>query len=170
MFKEAGIFFVMALVGLALAVGYIESQGGNPFGVHTSVSSQPPAAGDYRALARQDATNAGIDPNLFVRQINEESGFNPNAYSSEGAIGIAQFLPTTAQGLGINPRDPVASLQGAAQLMASYVRKYGDYRHALAAYNCGSGCLERAMRRCLYFYWCVPAQTQRYIDAIMGVG
>jgi len=167
--KEASTFFIMGLVGLAVAYVYISSLGGFKTTSHsTAAVSQPPAATDYRTLARQDATNARINPDLFVRQIAEESGFNPNAVSAEGAIGIAQFMPQTANGLGINPWDPQQSLQGAALLMSRYIAKYGDYRHALAAYNCGSGCLENAMRRCLYFYWCVPPATQRYIDAVMG--
>src|SRR5439155_27143456 len=72
----------------------------------------------FVTLARQDASNAGISPDIFVRQINQESGFNPSAVSPAGAIGIAQFEPSTAAALGINPWDPVQSLQGAARLMA----------------------------------------------------
>jgi soluble lytic murein transglycosylase-like protein len=51
---------------------------------------------DYHKLARQDATNAGINPDLFERQINQESGFNPDAVSPAGAIGISQIMPSTA--------------------------------------------------------------------------
>src|SRR5207302_10286331 len=47
------------------------------------------------ALARQDAQNVGLSPDVFVRQINQESGFNPSAISPAGAIGIAQFEPST---------------------------------------------------------------------------
>ncbi|HKV01676.1 MAG TPA: transglycosylase SLT domain-containing protein, partial [Ktedonobacteraceae bacterium] len=52
----------------------------------------------YVAIAQQDAIAAGIPPDYFVRQINTESGFNPNAVSPAGAVGIAQFLPSTAAG------------------------------------------------------------------------
>src|SRR5579863_5153003 len=45
----------------------------------------------YIAIAQQDATAAGISPDYFVRQINQESGFNPNAVSPSNAEGIAQF-------------------------------------------------------------------------------
>ncbi len=74
----------------------------------------------YIAIAQQDAANAGISPDYFVRQINQESGFNPNAYSPAGAEGIAQFEPGTAAGLGINPWNPVQALQAAAHMMANY--------------------------------------------------
>jgi len=124
--------------------------------------------GTYQSMAYQDAIESGIPPGLFVKQIQVESGFNPNAVSSAGAIGIAQFLPSTASGLGIDPYDPTQSLRGAAELMARYQSHYGDYQHGLAAYNCGSGCLELAMQQCGYYYWCLPRETERYIDMIMN--
>ncbi len=69
---------------------------------------------DYHQLARQDATNEGISADLFVTQIQVESGFNPNAVSPAGAIGIAQIMQSTADGWHIDPHDPVASLSAAA--------------------------------------------------------
>src|SRR3989440_12894885 len=82
----------------------------------------------YVAIAQQDAIAAGIPSDYFVRQINDESGFNPNSVSPAGAVGIAQFLPGTAAGLGINPWDPLQALRGAARLMANYDHQYGgDY-------------------------------------------
>jgi soluble lytic murein transglycosylase-like protein len=135
----------------------------------TSVNSSSTSSGsDYRTMAYQDAIDAGIPPDKFVKQIQVESGFNPSAVSSEGAIGIAQFMPTTSSGLGIDPWNPTQSLQGAARLMARFQAQYGDYQHSLAAYNCGSGCLASAMRDCSYYYWCLPRQTEHYIDMIMN--
>src|SRR5437667_6797540 len=92
------------------------------------VAAPPPMSlptSAYVAIARQDAINAGISPDYFVRQINLESGFNPHAYSPSGAEGIAQFMPGTAAGLGFNPWDPNASLNAAAHLMANYAKNYG---------------------------------------------
>jgi soluble lytic murein transglycosylase-like protein len=123
----------------------------------------------YVALAQADALAAGIPPDLFVRQINQESGFNPDDLSPAGAEGIAQFMPDTADGLRINPWNPVDALAGAAQLMARYQHNYGgDYAKALAAYNGGSGTLHY----CLTHYgsrWfsCEPAETRAYIEKIM---
>jgi Transglycosylase SLT domain len=124
----------------------------------------------YVAIAEQDATAAGIPATYFVRQINLESGFNPNAHSSSGAEGIAQFMPATAAGLGINPWDPIASLQAAAHLMASYAKAFGgDYAKALAAYNSGSATVNSVVSTCgTNWMSCLPAQTQRYIAIIMG--
>jgi soluble lytic murein transglycosylase-like protein len=94
---------------------------------------------NYRALARRYAIQAGIDPDVFLRQINQESGFNPGAHSGAGAIGIAQIMPGTAAGWGVNPNDPKASLRAAAQHMAQYSKQYGGMRNALVAYNAGPG-------------------------------
>jgi surface antigen len=125
----------------------------------------------YVALAEQDAAAAGIDPQMFVRQINQESGFNPNAKSPAGAEGIAQFEPATAANLGINPWDPVAALKAAATLMASYIQSYGgDEAMALAAYNGGTQTVLTALDRCGVAGWqqCLPGETQHYIHVILG--
>jgi len=126
----------------------------------------------YVAMAEQDASNAGISPAYFVRQINLESSFNPNAVSPSGAEGIAQFLPSTAAELGINPFNPVQALNGAAHVMAGYNANYGgNYAMALAAYNAGSGTVQYAVNTCGPTNWmnCLPAQTQNYILVIMGI-
>ncbi len=125
----------------------------------------------YVAIAQQDAIAVGISPVYFVRQINEESGFNPNAVSPAGAVGIAQFLPGTAAGLGIDPRNPIQALRGAAQLMANYARQYGgDYAKALATYNAGSGTVQRAVNNCgTNWLNCLPGETRHYIYVIMGI-
>ena len=125
----------------------------------------------YIAIAQQDATAVGISPVYFVRQINQESGFNPYAVSPAGAEGIAQFEPGTAAGLGINPWNPVQALHGAAQLMASYNRTYGgDYAKALAAYNGGTGTVQYAVNNCgASWLNCLPYETRHYIHVIMGI-
>lgn len=119
---------------------------------------------DYRAYAYQAAQRAGHpDPAMFVRQIHAESGFRPNAKSPAGATGIAQIMPATAKGWGVNPNDPKASLDAAARAMAKYIKSYkGDYAKALAAYNAGVGNVAK--------YGGVPpfAETQNYIKKILN--
>ena len=117
---------------------------------------------DLRAVARQAAISAGFDPEIFDRQIMAESGFDPDAHSPAGARGIAQITPATAQSWGVDASDPVAALQAAAQHMAGYVKKYGDYSMALAAYNAGPRAVER--------YGGVPpfAETRNYVAKILG--
>ncbi len=125
----------------------------------------------YVAIAQQDAINAGISPDYFVRQINQESLFNPNAVSPAGAIGIAQFMPSTAATMGVDPWNPTQALQGAAHLMASYVSQYsGNYAMALAAYNAGIAAVQYAVNYCgANWMNCLPAETRNYIHVIMGI-
>jgi hypothetical protein len=119
------------------------------------------AKSPYANLIVQSAQENGLDPNIFLRQINQESGLNPFAQSPAGARGIAQLMPSWWQGK-FNPDDPNAAIPFAAQLMARYVQKYGgDYSKALAAYNAGEGAVDK--------YGGVPpySETQNYIKLIM---
>lgn len=127
-------------------------------------------ANDYVGMARQAALNAGINPDAFVRQIQKESSFNPNAASPAGAVGIAQFMPGTAASMGVNPYDPSSALNGAARMMASQSAQFGgDYAKALAAYNAGPGAVQSAVAQgggnWLAY---LPGETQNYVHAIMG--
>jgi soluble lytic murein transglycosylase-like protein len=125
---------------------------------------------DFRAIAKQKAEKYGLLPEVFLRQIQQESGFNPGAVSEAGALGIAQIMPSTARGWGVNPRDPVASLDAAARNMAAYIKTYGGkssndpvkvrsaYEKALQAYNAGPGSVGRYL----------PNETKNYISKIIG--
>lgn len=150
----------------------IQSQKGTPAAKPAVVAPAMPniPQNDLVALAQQDAIKYGISPYYFVRQINAESGFNPNAYSPAGAVGIAQFIPSTAASLGVNPYDPVSSLDGAARLMASLSNQFGgDYAKALAAYNAGPGAVQNAVNVAGANWLAVlPYETQVYVNKIMG--
>ena len=132
-------------------------------GVAQAAAAQPSAqlGGPLQDYARAAASRAGVDPDVFVRQIQQESGFNPNARSPAGAQGVAQIVPQYHP--GVDPSDPYASLDYAARLMKSNLTRYGgDYATALAAYNAGPGAVER--------YGGVPPfeETQRYVNTILG--
>ncbi len=144
--------------------------GSNTTGFSGSAPVNLPPQNYYVTLARQDAANVGISPNIFVRQINEESGFQPYVVSSAGAIGIAQFEPATAASLGVDPYNPAQSLWGAARLMSSYVNQYGGYAQALAAYNAGPGAVNYALNGCgSAWMQCIPNETRNYIAVILGI-
>lgn len=122
------------------------------------MANRPPISeAILRRLARKDAQKWGIKPDIFERQIDTESNFDADAVSPAGAIGDAQFMPATAAGLHVDPHDPVASLDAAAKLDASYVKKYGNYHDALVAYNAGPGAVGHSL----------PAETQAYIAKIL---
>jgi membrane-bound lytic murein transglycosylase B len=117
---------------------------------------------DYRQLAYQTAQKYGIDPDLFVRQIQAESAFRPDAVSSAGAIGLGQLMPATAKELGVDPTDPAQNLEGAARYMKQQLDRFGDPALALAAYNAGPSRVAKANG--------VPniTETQNYVAKILG--
>ncbi len=126
---------------------------------------------DLLAYARAAAIRQGIDANLFVRQINAESAFDPYAVSRAGAVGIAQIMPTMHP--GVDPTDPYASLDYAARLMRGYIRHYGDWRLALIAYNAGPGRLEPGNTHYLPLATLLSdsfggGETKRYVAKILG--
>lgn len=120
----------------------------------------------YIDYANQIAIKEGLDPAIFIAQLNQESGFNPKAKNPKsGAIGIAQFMPSTAKGMGFTAGiDPLRDIRMAAQYMKSKLKMYnGDYRLALASYNAGSGNVAK--------YGGVPPfkETQNYVNRIMSM-
>ena len=105
----------------------------------------------------------GSPPLSWPALLYHESRFEPNVVSSAGAEGIAQFMPATAAGMGIDPTNPTQSIEGAAQLLGSYTRQFGSYADALAAYDAGSSAVER--------YGGIPpyAETQAYVPAVLSL-
>src|SRR5688572_13579226 len=129
---------------------------------------------DLRGFARQAAVNAGIDPGIFERQIDQESGFNPNAFNAgSGATGIAQIIPRFHP--DVDPRDPEASLVYAAGWMRRLVdANEGSYARALASYNWGPGNVGgftrpdgRVVPRWDGRRTTLPAETRLYLDRIL---
>jgi Transglycosylase SLT domain/D-alanyl-D-alanine carboxypeptidase len=101
---------------------------------------------------------------LLSAQIYAESNFNPFAQSPAGAQGIAQFMPGTAQSMGLeNPFDPEQAIDAQAHLMRDLLRRFGSVPLALAAYNAGAGAVER--------YGGIPpfAETRAYVAKILGL-
>jgi len=134
----------------------------------TSPSTAPsPGAGASTAFGAEiDAAAAsnGIDPALLKGLVSQESGFDPNARSGAGALGLTQLMPGTAAGLGVtNPLDPVQSLQGGAKYLRQQLDRFGgDEKLALAAYNAGPGAVAR--------FGGVPpySETQNYVTSVLS--
>ncbi|GER86688.1 hypothetical protein KDW_08500 [Dictyobacter vulcani] len=158
----------LLLIGLVIIVAVLLYPSFQATAQHQSSSSS--SVTSYVSMARQAATDAGIPPDLFERQIQQESKFDPRALSKAGAQGIAQFMPATAHSLGIDPWNPEQALKGAARLMASYNQMYhGNYAAALAAYNAGPGNVATAVDQCgSQWQRCLPAETQNYITVILS--
>jgi hypothetical protein len=94
--------------------------------------------------------------------ISHESGWNPNAVSPAGAIGLGQLMPGTAQGLGVNPHNPIQNLKGAAKYLRSQYDAFGSWRLALAGYNAGGGAVKK--------YGGIPPypETQAYVRNVLA--
>jgi hypothetical protein len=126
---------------------------------------------DYRAMTRQAAQAAGIDPERFVRQINQESGYREDVIlcqtdSSAGARGIAQIVEKFHP--GVNVCSPADALNYAAGLMKNYLDVYhGDWALALSSYNAGSGATARGLAGQLDGW--PYAETVTYVAVILGI-
>lgn len=111
----------------------------------TSSLWQPPKAAEpYLKEIYATEVNWGLPHKLLARLLYQESRFNPDIISgkkksSAGAIGIAQFMPATAKGFGLDPTDPIASIRTAGKYLAQLYKRFGNWTEALAAYNWGQG-------------------------------
>jgi soluble lytic murein transglycosylase-like protein len=114
----------------------------------------------YADLFTRAGNRYGIDPSILAAMASQESGFNAGAVSATGAQGLMQFMPATAQGLGVNPLDPASAVDGAARYLSSLKQQFGSTDLALAAYNAGPGNVSR--------YGGIPpfAETQSYVSAV----
>ncbi len=120
----------------------------------------PPA---YAAAVERIAAANDLAPALLASLVWQESRWQPGAVSRAGALGLAQLMPATARTLGVDPRDPVANLEGGARFLRAQLDLFdGDVEKALAAYNAGPARVLRAGG--------VPAipETRAYVAAIVG--
>jgi hypothetical protein len=118
----------------------------------------------YRELVLRSAWRWNVSPGLLAAQLMAESGFDPRAVSPAGALGIAQFIPSTAASYGLrNPFDPATAIDAEAHLMSDLLRRFHSVPLALAAYNAGSG----AVAVCN----CVPPipETLAYVARILAL-
>lgn len=100
---------------------------------------------------------------LLGALIRAESGGQTQVVSPAGAIGLGQLMPATAASLGVNPRDPIQNLRGAAMYLSQQLKRFnGNVNMALAAYNAGPGAVQK--------YNGIPPyrETQDYVKRIQG--
>jgi len=135
------------------------------------LSSAPPRIQGY---AEQAAKATGLPVALIGAVMKVESNFNPNAKSPAGAIGLMQLMPSTAKSLGVNPYDPQQNVLGGAKYLSQMLKRYGDVRLALAAYNAGPGNVDKAIKKAGSRDWSkvsryLPSETQRYVPKVLSM-
>lgn len=137
-----------------------------PFGA-LSMSNRNGKMSKSEILNLIDATanKYGVDNKLVRALVKQESGFNPNAKSRVGAMGLMQLMPATAAGLGVkDPYDPVQNLEGGVKYLKSMLQSFnGNKILALAAYNAGPNAVKK--------YNGVPPykETQNYVRSILSM-
>jgi len=90
----------------------------------------------------------GVPAQLLEAIAWRESKFDPEALSEAGATGLMQFMPETAQWLGIDPNDPQQAVKGAAKYLTYLKDRFGgDWRKAIAAYHAGQGNVAKSIEK-----------------------
>lgn len=135
-----------------------------PGATTSTVPTGPVSGTPYAAEINAAAARHGLDPALLRGLIKQESGFNPNARSGAGAVGLTQLMPGTAASLGVtDPSDPAQAIEGGAKYLAQQMKTFGgDVEKALAAYNAGPGNVQK--------YGGVPPfrETQNYVQRVLA--
>jgi soluble lytic murein transglycosylase len=118
---------------------------------------------DYDPLIRSASDRHSIDADLVRAVIKAESDFNSNARSRKGAMGLMQLMPDTARLYNVlNAFDPVDNIEGGVRHLRMLLERYqGDLNLSLAAYNAGSGAVEK--------YGGIPpfAETREYVRRVL---
>lgn len=111
----------------------------------------------------------GLPPGLLDKLLYQESHYRPDIISGQtrsgvGAVGIAQFMPSTAASLGIDPLDPNQAIPGAARYLLQLYSSFHDWDLAVAAYNWGPGNVTSYLKGSKT----PPSETTKYVAAITG--
>ena len=127
------------------------------------VPGTPPAG--INQLVEKTANRLQMDPELIRAIVRVESGYNPKAVSSKGAMGLMQLIPATAQRFGVaNPFDPQQNLEGGVNYLKYLMALFGgDLSLSLAAYNAGEHTVQRSGG--------IPAisETQDYVRKVRSI-
>ena len=139
-------------------------------------------SGRYRPLIQRILDEEGV-PQELIYLAQAESGFMPRAVSNKQAEGMWQFVQYRGREYGLfqNPGtddrlDPEKATRAAARHLRDLYIHFGDWYLAMAGYNCGPGCVDRAIERTGYAdFWelrnrnVLPQQTQNYVPLILAI-
>lgn len=116
----------------------------------------------FDLLIRRAARRNGIPPAMVKAVVKAESNFQPFAVSHKGAQGLMQLMPATAEDLGVeDPFRAEENILGGSRYLRAMYDRFGDWEHALAAYNAGPGAVEK--------HGGIPpyAETQQYVERVL---
>lgn len=139
-------------------------------------------SGRYKALISKILDEEGV-PQELIHLAQAESGFIPRAVSRKAATGMWQFVKFRGEQYGLRQTptsddrlDPEKATRAAARHLHDLYTEFGDWYLALAAYNCGPGCVDRAVQKTGYAdFWelrsrrALPRETQNYVPAIVAM-
>lgn len=119
---------------------------------------------NIESLIEKYAQKNNLDPDFIKAVVKQESGFNPDAKSKCGAMGLMQLMPQTAKGLGVvDAFDPEQNIEGGVKYLKSMLNRFNnDPKLALAAYNAGPAAVQK--------YGDIPPykETQNYVKNILA--
>lgn len=139
-------------------------------------------AGRYRDMISRVLKEEGV-PQELIHLAQAESGFMPRAVSPKAAAGMWQFVRARGKEYGLDSGreiderlDPEKATRAAARHLRDLYNQLGDWYLAMAAYNCGPYCVERAVQRTGYAdFWelrgrnALPKETRNYVPAILAI-
>lgn len=122
-------------------------------------------AADVCKLIERNASQQGLDPAFLARLLWKESRFEPSAVSPAGALGIAQFMPGTADLYWLDdPFNPAQAIRKAAWYLSQLSQRFGNIGLAAVAYNGG----ENRAARFVAQQTTLPYETVDYVESITG--
>ena len=116
------------------------------------------------------AKNYGVDPNLILAIIKQESDFDPYSTSESGAAGLMQIMPQNFAHTGITDQyDVDQNINGGTKLFKEYLDQFnGNKELALMAYNGGPGTMQKRGVSSAADLYKMPKETQNYVPKVMG--
>ncbi len=158
---SSGSFFALPR---AASLGGVTGSLPAPMAMPVVPDCDPLPAPRVEFLLGETAEREGVPADLLRSVMKQESSFRPCAVSSQGAMGLMQLMPATAEQFGIvDPFDAASNLDGGARFLKQLLTRYGgDLPKTLGAYNAGPARVDAA--------GAVPAipETMDYVRQILG--